>query len=108
VIVVQPDGWVWGREEYSNPDWRIVKVPGITVSQASAFLGPEFDIDPYNPSRVLQRRAFKLDIANLPAAVAGVMADHKRQNPSARASLSLPGLLALKIAKPPLTDPNVL
>lgn len=107
VISVQPDGWVWGKEEQKNPDWRIVKLPGVSVTNASQFVAPEKDADPKNPSRVLQSRAARLDLDNLPLGIAAVMADIKRRNPTARTSLTAQDLAALKISKPPLADPNV-
>ena len=107
VISVQPDGWVWGKEEQKNPDWRIVKLPGVSVTNASQFVAPEKDADLKNPSRVLQSRAARLDLDNLPLGIAAVMADIKRRNPTARTSLTAQDLAALKISKPPLADPNV-
>jgi len=62
VIVVKEDGWMWGKEELTNPDWRILCLPHVTVSDASAWLAPEFDTDPTQPSKTLQRRQFRLDI----------------------------------------------
>lgn len=62
VIAVQPDGWQWGFEELANPDWRIIRVPGVDPSQFGGLLAPEPEIDPQNPSRVLQRRAFRLNL----------------------------------------------
>lgn len=29
VIWICPDGWNWGREELANPEWRIMKMPGV-------------------------------------------------------------------------------
>lgn len=107
VIVVMPDGWGWGKQELTNPEWRIVKLPGVSVSEASTFLGPEFDTDPLNPSRMLQRRAFRLDVDALPDPK-GQMADHKRKNPLHKVNLTGGQLIALKHKKPALADPNVL
>lgn len=105
VICVQPDGWVWGREEQTNPEWRIVRVPGLSVTQCLGFLAPEIDIDPQHPSKVLQRRAFKLDVDH-PDFTA--LAEGRKGKPAHRFNLDLAGLLARKKAKPPLDDPNVL
>ena len=33
VIVVRPDGWVWGKEE-CLPNFIVVKVPGMTIEEA--------------------------------------------------------------------------
>lgn len=107
VVVVMPDGHGWGKQELINPDWRIVKLPGIPVSQATHFLGPELPEDPLNPSLMLQRRAFKLDVDALPDPK-GQMADRKRRNPLHKVNLTVAELAALKVRKPSLPDPNVL
>lgn len=62
VIAVCEDGWGWGVEELANPDWRILKIPDMTVAEASVFLAPERNRDPGQPSRTLQRRAFAIDL----------------------------------------------
>lgn len=62
VIVVQEDGWPWGKEEIASPDHQIVKIPGVPAAKFEAFLAPERSQDG-KQSRTLQRRAFKLDLA---------------------------------------------
>jgi len=106
VITVQPDGWGWSRAELRNPDWRIIKIPGVTVIEAESFLGAEMDADPANPSQVLQRRAFRLDVDALPDS-SGQVGDASRRNPLHRVNIDYDDLMALKISKPPLVDPNV-
>ena len=110
VIVVQGDGWAWGKEELKNPDWRIIKLPGVTVSAASVFLAPELPVDPLNPSKTLQRRIFKinLDDPSIPAAVAAVLADNKRTVPTITAAAVSFNLAALKVAKPSIADPAII
>lgn len=68
VIAVCPDGWPWGGDERGDSAWVILKVPDMSESEAGMFLAPERDDDPGQPSRVLQRRAFKLDLDALPEA----------------------------------------
>jgi len=106
VVAIRPDGWLWGKQELVNPLFRIIKVPRVTVSQASAFLGPELDTDPTNPSKMLRLRAFKLDLEGLPGVVAN-LEDPKRRNPLFKASMSPEKLLALKVEKVRLADPNI-
>jgi hypothetical protein len=103
VIAVCPDGWPWGREELNNPHWRIVKVPDMTESEASAFLGKEHDTDPSTPSRTLQRRAFKIDLDH---ADAGPLLAQSRGRQHVRAVAEL--LRRLKAAKPRIEDPFVI
>lgn len=99
VIAVCPDGWRWGSGELNNPAWRIVKLPGVTVSQASVFLGPEIETDPTHPNRMRRNRAFKIDVDALGDMPAGPRL-HRRDK-------TLGEMMALKVAKVPLADPNV-
>lgn len=92
VIVAMPDGWEWGRAEISDPQYTIVKLPGVSLEVGESFLGREFNTDPANPSAVLQRRAFRLDIDALQKKL-GRLTDAD--------------LLKFKQRKPALDDPNV-
>jgi hypothetical protein len=110
VIVVAPDGWPWGNDELTLPFWRIVKLPNISVSEASTLLAPEVDTDPANPSKTLQRRAFKLDLSNvnLPQAVIDFLKDGTRSSPSITLNVGVAGFRALKVQKQPVADPAVI
>src|SRR6185312_2698393 len=46
VVVAVEDGWQWGRAEIENLDWRIVRLPGVSLKQAQTLLGPEMNADP--------------------------------------------------------------
>lgn len=108
VICVQPDGWPWGIEELKNPDWRIIKLPGIDPDKLASLLAPEIDADPLKPSRVLQRRAFRLDLDH--AALHGaraVLDDAERAEPAKELALPLATLLAARVRNPKLQDPNI-
>lgn len=109
VIVAQPDGWLWGKEELANPDWRIFKLPDMKLADAQAMLAPELDVDPQHPSKTLQRRVFKfnLDDPSLPVATQTLVTDATRQS-EAVAGVSAPALLALKVQKAPVADPAVI
>jgi hypothetical protein len=110
VIAVCDDGWAWGPAELTNPDWRILKVPNLTVTDVQGFLAPEPEVNPAHPSRMLQRRAFKLDMSNvtLPAALWAWVQDSTRAVPTRTLNVTLAQLLALKVLKPALPDPNVM
>ena len=43
IIHVAADGWPWGKEELINPEWRIVKLPGVSPSLLLDLLEVEFD-----------------------------------------------------------------
>jgi len=61
VIVVKPDGWAWGSDELSNPQWRILQVPNLTLEEAEALAAPEV-LQAGNSKETLQKRGFKLDL----------------------------------------------
>jgi hypothetical protein len=93
VIVAAPDGWQWGSGERADPQYRILVLPKVPLAVGESFLGRELDTDPANPSRMLRRRAFRLDVDALPADTSAMTAGD---------------LQALKVRKPVLADPNVL
>lgn len=62
VIVVCMDGWAWGTEELGNPAFRILRIPGVEPDALSWLLVGEPESNPQQPSKTLQRRAFKLDL----------------------------------------------
>jgi hypothetical protein len=79
VVSVCEDGWKWSRIELSNPDWRILKVPGMTVEEGEVFTMPE----PVDTTRYIQRRrAFKIDVTVLPASIQEKITDDRRLEPA--------------------------
>ena len=110
VICVQENGWNWGTEELINTDWRIVKIPSVSVDQASVFLSPEIEVDIHNPSKVLQPRGFKFDLssATIPKAAKTFLADDSRKTPAHTLDISLIQLMLLKLTKPKLIDINIM
>jgi len=114
VVVVCPDGWPWSQLERTLPFWRIVRVPGMSLSEAEAFLAPE----PGDPlvNKMLQRRQFKLDVDG-PGFNAQERAFFSDDARAAHAiTISVASFLtvdadtvrALKVMKPPLADPKVI
>ena len=112
VIVVQADGWTWGLLEKTDPRYRIIRVPGYSLSAAQSYCAPELDVDPQHPSKTLQKRAFKLDIANAawPAGFQTWLADDTRATPIFVAVFAsvLATMALLKVLKPPVVDPAVI
>ena len=102
VVVVCEDGHPWSETELTTPEWRVVRVPGVSVVQSEAFIGPEIEDNPAQPSRMLRRRAFKFDLDS-PVAEK-VLA---KQGPTTL-KLSPRQLWDLKKAKVRLEDPNIL
>lgn len=119
VIVAQPDGWPWGKEEVSNPDWRIIKIPGAAPESFASLLQPELAPDPRNPPRTLQRRWYHLDLddPSLDEALKVYVSDGSRQSASIVVSRVKGGtagesivedLLALTKQRPSIPDPAVI
>lgn len=112
VVMACPDDWVWGSEAMTAPYWRIIKHTQLPLSEAQALMTPELDVDPQNPSRTLQKRAFKLNIdaAALPQAIKTWLADDSRATPVLDVTplVNLTNFRALKVTKPPIQDPNII
>jgi hypothetical protein len=52
-----------GNAIVDNPRWRVIRVPDLSVSEARSFLAEEPQTDAH--ARPRQRRAFRLDLAQL-------------------------------------------
>lgn len=86
VVAVCPGGWPWSQAELGvpvdgNPNGnhnfiRIIKLPNVTVAQASTLLAPEQDVDPQTPSPSLQFRAKYLDKSKIPPATMQALLDN--------------------------------
>ena len=79
VVVVCEDGWPWSVLERTNPDWRILLVPGMALSVAEMFVAPE-PVD--ETLYVKRRRAFTLDFSAFDADFKKWMKEDKRQTPT--------------------------
>jgi hypothetical protein len=109
-VAICADGWAWSANELTAPYWRIVALPNVTEQQAASFLAPELDADPQNPSRMLQRRSFKLDLSNItiPRAIKDWFTDDTRALGIRTISMDPSQFLALRVQKTPVPDPNIL
>lgn len=65
VIAVKEDGSDWGLEELKNPEWRIVRVPGMKESEAFSLMQPELPPTLDKEYPLLRKRALRLDLAKL-------------------------------------------
>ena len=43
VVTIHEDGWPWSQRELTNPEWLVVKVPGVPASQGAILLASAFD-----------------------------------------------------------------
>ena len=110
VIVVKPDGWRWVGRELTSPQWRILKVPALSVSEASMLLAGEPPDDLVRPSLTRQRRMYRLDIDNaaLPVALQGYLADSTREKPAFIVNIDIDQIRRMVIRKPKIADPGLL
>lgn len=73
VVVINEDGHKWGKKEVDGPLFRIVKLPGVPREKLLQLLSPDLgylDAEAEKASRVLRRRAYKVDIAEIEAVAA--------------------------------------
>jgi len=54
IIVVKPDGWVWGKEE-KLPNYVVIKLPGISIEIVKQY---EESLEDATHEIVLKRRKF--------------------------------------------------
>lgn len=92
VVSILEDGADWGMEVVGSVTFDIVKIPGVPVEKMSAYMAAEPGDRMTN--RVLQRRAFRFDLDA-----------HEKKT---KKECTEKEALDLKVAKPPLVDPNVL
>jgi hypothetical protein len=90
VIEVLPDGWPWAVGDLGQSFFRIIKLPNVTVAQASNMRTPEIDADPQNPSPYLQYRARYLDRTKINPVTAKVLLDYWDDDARAAGFLTLP------------------
>lgn len=68
VIVVRPDGWAWGRCELNDPQYVVVRVPDMSLTEAEALTTPDPGFGMRGASPTLHKRAFKWDLDQVVAA----------------------------------------
>jgi hypothetical protein len=64
VITFKPDGHVWGKEELINPEWRIVRVAGLSETEAVSLVTQELPTQ-LGQNRLLRKRQMRVDLASL-------------------------------------------
>ena len=56
IVVIKPDGWVWGNEE-NLPRYIVIKAPGVSVETVEHLTQPLMDnTDPENPVMLKKRK----------------------------------------------------
>jgi len=62
VIAVQLDGWNWGTDELANPEWRIVKLPGLAESDFNDMLVSD-TLEAQGKSTIMRKRRKAVDLS---------------------------------------------
>lgn len=106
VIVFAPDGHIWGRKEVSNPEWRIVRVPGLDRVRAEALTASEVPTA-MGGNRLLRKRQMRLDVEALDAATNGALLADRTATPRGVDCVILQSdfIEAMEL-KSPLRDPR--
>jgi len=113
VIVVVEDGWNWTEKELKNPDWRIIKLPGVPVATLSYLTQAEHEM--YNDgvekelalkkSTLLKRvRRLNVDLTNLPKAIKDYLADSSRTASSLTIDTTKFNIESIKVDKALVAD----
>lgn len=105
VIVIMPGQHQWGRGEALEGHYGIF---GVTapVRDVMHFMSPEIETNPAEPSRVLQRRGFYLDLWTVPSRAQSVTRAGLTYD--VHGPFSLEEIHSYRRQRAPLSDPNVL
>ncbi len=100
VIVVCEDGHDWSREERANPEWMILRVPGMTLSEGYSLAAPELK-SPGPFRQLIHKRLFRLDVD-------AILGPHPGRREKDKVTVYLTDIRAAKQRKPPVPDPYVI
>lgn len=112
VIDVRGDGWPWQEGDKTEPYWRILRWPGMTVEQVEHLLEPEIHPEPiplpHLQFPMLQARQYFLDFdkPDLPVDFCSYIADDTRAQPffDMPETLSIEDLKAIRLPRPNLAE----
>ena len=105
IVECRDNGWPWSHLERSEPFWRIVKIPQMSLEEGQTYLARE----PGNKllNKMLQKRQFKLNLDNpaLPASIRDFINDDTRAVDSI--TINANSVRNIRTTKDPVPDPNV-
>lgn len=106
VIAVWPTPGPWGTEERRNPDWRILRLPNVSVEDVGELLRVETDA----LERISRKRRarFNVDSVSLPAPIRNWLTNDARTQPILSSNISRATFLAFIEAKAPRVRMRVL
>lgn len=99
VVAVRLDGWNWGLQELSNPDWRIVRAVNLDPANADELVGADWTGKDKNngdsPNRIRKYTLNQLSPLITPA-FAAFWNDDTRTTPIYETTLPLDSIKALR------------
>ncbi len=107
VIACAADGHIWGKREVSNPDWRIVRVPGLSRDIAVSLVAVELPVA-FGANRLLRKRQLRIDLEQLELLEPGILAERSATARTVDAVVTRANLRACLLLKPSLTDPRLI
>ena len=109
VVVVCEDGWDWSVVEKSHSDWRIFKIPGMTVNSGNAFMSGEPGDPLTNPLLQARGVSMNLDHSAIPENVKNNILDANRSEPFIVLPLALINTIrTIRKTKSPLINKNII
>ena len=112
VIDVVPDGWKWSQRELTNPNWRIIKLPGVEVDAVVDLTHSEMSTtDPevlrtgaYKKTWLARTKRLDIGLAQIPKAIRDYLADNDRVRPSYTVDTSKFDITSIKETKALVAD----
>lgn len=112
VIEVLPDGHVFSPAELAHPNWRIIKIPGLSKNSPElvALTVSESGDPKQNKMLRIRKQGINCSWVGLPQAMKTYLADDSRAAPSitATASFFVANRGSMVNIKTPLPDPAVI
>jgi hypothetical protein len=105
VIEVLPTPWAFSVIELTNPDWRILRLPNVSVADALVLTKPELLTDAGGVDRLRRKRSafFDVDDATLPTAISTWLLDDLRAVPIFTSNINRAQFLKFVKTKTPRT-----
>lgn len=109
VVMAAPDGHDWRPGELTHPEWRIMKFPQVSMTEAEVWLSPELPtapvVAPESAPRFLQARGFRIELDLFPEELQEWLRDDSRAVPSITLDWSAEKLRNMTGRVAPIKDP---
>jgi hypothetical protein len=75
-IVACEDGWGWTDTEINNPKWRIIKIPGVPLTNSTIVAIANPRVDPIT-GNLKRKRDYVIDVSLIPSAIKTYLVNHQ-------------------------------